>query len=211
MIVVHALKLNCSHPGTYSIDFSFEKIREVVIPEISITNSKLPIEYSGEGFECMATEVGNILKIIVLNSDEEEIAIGELRLFEYFYKTKFQDGFKPITVYSKLLDNNKMDFGILEIQIEYFLSITMCEKVVSMQITELLYDTRKPKLELKSANENINFIITAFPEIHFDEFDSCFYLIDDFYLPEITSHMDDTKNPELHSRKRACDNCCIIF
>ena len=103
-----------------------------------------------------------------------------------------------------------MDFGIVEIQIEYFLSITMCEKVVNMQITELLYDSRRPKLELESANKNINSIITAFPEIHFDEFDSCFYLIDDFYLPEISSRMDDIKNPKLHSRKRACDNCCII-
>eukprot|EP00826_Nyctotherus_ovalis_P009299 TRINITY_DN1244_c0_g2_i2.p1 TRINITY_DN1244_c0_g2~~TRINITY_DN1244_c0_g2_i2.p1 ORF type:complete len:103 (-),score=33.75 TRINITY_DN1244_c0_g2_i2:90-398(-) len=101
--------------------------------------------------------------------------------------------------------------GSIDLELRYHISLPLCEKVASTQITELNYASRKPKLELESISRNISSVTISFPELHFDEFDSCFYITDDDRLPEVTSGMDDIQIQEAHSDRRACNNCCTIL
>jgi hypothetical protein len=147
--------------------------------------------------------------VIVVN-EEEEIAVGELKLFSYLYHTHFEDGFRCIVVNVKLVEGQAV-VGSIDLELKYCISLSLCENVVSMQVTELNYASRKPKLELESINRNISSITNAFPELHFDEFDHCFYITDDDALPELTSNMNDIQIQEVQLDRRACNNCCIIL
>jgi len=146
----------------------------------------------------------------VVNEEEEEIAVGKLKLFNYLYHTHFEDGFSCIVVNVKLLEEQVVT-GSIDLELKYCISLSLCEKVVSMQVTELNYASRKPKLELESINRNINSITNAFPELHFDEFEHYFYIANDDALSELTSNMDHIQTQEAQSDRRACNNCCITF
>jgi len=106
-----------------------------------------------------------------------------------------------------LFGKNKSIIGHLEIELIYLLSLEKCERLINTQTTELEYSCKKPKLELEAINRDIKSIINTFPEIHFDDYDSCFYISTEDQLAN-----EYTRKGELgENRKRDCNNCCVIF
>ncbi len=86
----------------------------------------------------------------------------------------------------------------------------MCEVVVSAQQTELGYQCKKPRAELDSLERDVKAVIAAFPELLFDQFDSCFYLAAEEQTESMDGWPEDEKGTGVGT-KRDCNSCCTIF
>ncbi len=106
-----------------------------------------------------------------------------------------------------------MLYGVVEVEMQYSLTVVLCGNVVSDQQTELEYACKASREELCSLMEDIRCVIHNFPEIQFDEYDSAFCLAADDQLP--LSFLTPQKPaistpPPLSHPRRECNNCCLI-